>query len=424
MKLVALVDVNSFYVSCERVFDYSLRDRPAVVLSNNDGCAVALSPEAKQLGIPLGEPWFKLAPSADRMNLVARSSNYELYGDMSSRALRVLQDHSAWVEPYSIDESFAWMHSTPQEAQEWGHTVKDDLWRRLELPVCVGVGATRTLAKLANKAAKKMPGFSGVCCWEALDPAWRAGLLARLPVTELWGIASRLGRRLAAEGIFTIADLAAADPVRIRERFSVVLMRTVLELNGAPCIEIEDITDRQVKDQVIHSRAFSTPVTSRADMEQVISAYAQRAASRLQTFGKQAKVLTAWTMTSHFNPREQHQASSTVTLPAPTADPLMLTRAAKAMLPKMREGTRYARAGLTLTDLFDAGHQDPLEPFRSPHEDRRIGPLIQDIKTRTGTGSIGLGRAGMKMPPGWEMRRDMLSQRYTTHPDELLTAKA
>lgn len=419
---IALVDVNSFYVSAERVFDPSLWGRPVVVLSNNDGCCVALSPEAKALGIPMGQPWFKLAAVAEQLNLAARSSNYELYGDMSARVMRVLGERSAWVEPYSIDEAFVGVRGTLAEVTIWAREVKEVIHRHLGLPVCVGVARTKTLAKLANKAAKKIDELAGVCVWDAAPQATRERLLASLPVSEVWGVATRLTNRLAGMGITSIAELRDADPVMIRQRFSVVLMRTVLELRGVACIPMEE--EREIKDQLIFSRSFSEPVTTRATMEQVLGIYAQQASARLHKHDRQAKVLTAWAMTSYYSPADTHAPSATVTLPAATADPMLLTRAAKALLPQLIEGTRYARAGIVVTDLHPAGQQPPFEIFSSPHEDKQIGPLIEQIRTRLDRPAIGLGRAGLKRPPAWQMRREMMSPRYTTHWDELPTVTA
>lgn len=419
---IALVDVNSFYVSAERVFDPTLRDRPVVVLSNNDGCCVALSKEAKALKIPMGQPWFKLAAVADHFGIVAKSSNYELYGDMSARVMRLLNDCSAWVEVYSIDEAFVGVRGTPAQLKAWAREAKDRIWRELGLPVCVGIARTKTLAKLANKTAKKISELDGVCVWDAVPEQTRETLLRNLPVIEVWGIATRLTRRLYIMGIQTIQQLRDADPVIIRDRFSVVMMRTVLELRGTPCIEMEG--EREIKDQLIFSRSFSDPVTTPDVMEQVLGIYAQRASARLHKHDRQAKTVTAWAMTSYYNQGDNHSPSVTVSLPAATADPLLLTKASKGLLEKIRPGTRYARAGIVVTDLYRTGQQPTFDLFTSAHEDKRIGPLIQQIKTSLDKPAIGLGRAGFKTGPQWEMRREMMSPRYTTHWDELPLVKA
>jgi DNA polymerase V len=420
--LVAHVDVNSAYASFERVFDPSLEGVPTVVLSNNDGCVVAASKEAKALGIPLGEPWFKLEPRAAMTGLQARSSNYELYGDMSRRVMEVLERFAPTLQ-YSIDEAFLLLG--PRTAQTdlaaFGQEVKDALRRLVGVPVCVGIARTYTLAKLANRTAKKLPVFEGVCVWDSTRPEWRDALLSRLPVSEVWGIASRLERRLAAQGITTVAQLRAADPVAIRARFNVVVMRTVLELAGTPAITLEE--ERVGKEQLIFSRSFSEPVTTREGMRQVLSVYGQQAAARLVKHHQKAKLLTVFAATSHFAAQRDFP-NMLVPLPAPTWDPVVLAKAAGRILPLLHEGTRYARAGIMLTDLRPADEQAAFEPFRFRHEDEGIADLVDQVNRKLGGGSVGLGHGGLRPGPQWMMKREKLSPRATTHWDELALVKA
>ena len=419
---IALVDVNCFYASAERAFDPSLEGRPLVVLSNNDGCAVTRSPEAKALGIGTGDPWFKLAPRAKEWGLVARSSNYELYGDISARVMELLGRYSAWLEVYSIDEAFLGVRGSPTQLVARGRDMKAAVQRNVGVPVCVGIAATKTLAKLANKWAKNNPSFGGVCRWESCPAAEREALMARLSVVEIWGVAARLTRRLNAIGIHSILDLSRADPVMIRDRFSVVMMRTVLELQGTPCIPLEE--ERIGRDQLIFSRSFSTPLTTSAALRQVLSVYAQQASARLARHHLQAKVLTAFAGTSEYHPQDKSFPSVCIPLPMPTADPVLLTRAAHGLLPAIREGTRYVRAGIMVTDLRPSGNQKPLELFENRHEERNIGPLVEEISRRYGREAIGLGFAGLRSGVDWSMKRGMRSPRYTTHWDELPVARA
>lgn len=421
-EYIAHVDVNSFYVSCERVFDPKLEARPVIVLSNNDGCAVARSSEAKTLGIEMGAPWFKLAADADRLGLVAKSSNYELYGEMSTRVMKLLGRFSAWVEVYSIDEAFLGVSGTLDELQTLGERIKAEVFRLTGLPVCVGIAKSKTLAKMANKTAKHIKELGGVCVWDRAPAQTTENLLARLPVVEVWGIGSRLTKRLRGLGIWTAKDLRDANEVRIRDKFSIVQMRTVLELRGIPCIPMEE--ERAIKDQLIFSRSFSDPITDRMGMEQVMGIYAQQASARLHKRQKQAKILSAWAMTSYYNQHQDHQPAITVKLPGPTADPVVLTRAAKQLLPQILVGVKYARAGVVVMDLQPLAMQETFDPFVSAHEAKQIGPLIQQIRSEHGVKSIGLGRAGLQQGPAWEMRREMMSPRYTTHWRELLTVKA
>jgi DNA polymerase V len=422
MQEIAHVDVNCFYASAERAFNPALERRPVIVLSNNDGCAVTRSPEAKALGIPMGEPWFKLKPRAKEWGLVALSSNYELYGDVSARVMELLGRYSAWLEVYSIDEAFLGVKGSPDELLQLGHTMKDACRRHVGVPVCVGIAPTKSLAKLSNKWAKNNPAFNGVCRWESVPVEQREALMARLSVIEIWGVATRLTKRLNAMGIFSILDLTRADPVRIRDKFSIVMMRTVLELQGTPCIPMEEA--RIGRDQLIFSRSFATPITTASGLRQVMSVYAQMASARLAKHDLQAKLLTAFAATSHYNPNDKSFPSVCVTLPMPTADPVLLTKAAHALLPQIHEGVKYARAGIMVTDLRPSGNQKPLEIFENPHEERGIGTLLEDVSKRYGRGFIGLGHAGIRAGLDWSMKRDMLSPRYTTHWDELPLVKA
>ena len=336
--------------------------------------------------------------------------------------MELLGRYSAWVEVYSIDEAFLGVNGTPVQMRQLGRTIKDDVRRHVGVPVCVGIARTKGLAKLANKLAKHNPDFVGVCHWESIPEEERDGLMSRLSVVELWGVATRLTKRLNAMGIHTILDLKNANPVMIRDRFSVVLMRTVLELQGTPCIPMEE--ERVGRDQLIFSRSFSTPVTTAAAMGQVMSVYAQQASARLAKHGLQAKVLTAFAGTSHYNQDNISYPSVCVPLPMPTADPVLLHKAANSLCERIYEGVKYVRAGIMVTDLRPTGNQSPLELFENLHEERGIGTLLESVSKKYGRGSIGLGSAGVRGGPDWSMKRDMLSPRYTTHWDELLLVKA
>ncbi|GAA4033312.1 translesion error-prone DNA polymerase V subunit UmuC [Arthrobacter methylotrophus] len=420
---VALVDVNSFYVSCERVFDPSLEGKPVVVLSNNDGCVVARSNEAKALGIDNGDPWFKLAADAKRTGLIHRSSNYELYGDLSSRVMELLGRFSYLIEVYSIDEAFVSLRGTPEDLLKVGREIKAAVAKNIGLPVCVGIAPTKTLAKFVNRVAKQNPALEGVCSWDTLPPDHAETIMSRVPVTGIWGIAGRLGKKLNAMGIFTIADLKAADPVAMRKKFSVLMQRTIMELNGIPCIPLE--TEIATKQQLIFSRSFSTPVTTASRMHEVMAIYAQQAAIRLAKDHQQAKIMSCFAGTSYFNEKFSSFPSATVNLAAPTADPVLLTKAAVGALEhSIVDGIPYARAGVMLTDLSPAGAAPQLPVFATAHEEKHIGALLGDVMDRFGVSSIGLGRAGMAEAPDWGMKRKAMSPRYTTEWDELPLVKA
>lgn len=386
---------------------------------------VAASKEAKAMGLDLGKPWFELRPHAEKLGVRAVSSNYELYGDMSRRVMGILERFTHELDVYSIDEAFLTVSrrtaADPAAMTALGRDIRQTLRRQLGVPVCVGIAPTRTLAKLANRAAKKIDAFDGVCVWPATRPQWQENLMRRLPVSEVWGIASRLQRRLAAIGVATVWDLATADPVEIRKALNVVVMRTALELRGVACIgPEEDRTGK--KDQLIVSRSFSEKVTTVEGIRQALSIYAQQAATRLMRHRQVAKTLHAFAGTSHWTERK-HYPSTIVRLPFPTADPVQLTRAAHALLPGIEDGTRYARAGIMLTDLSPAGAATPLAMFRHPHEDAGIAAVIDQVQKKAGTEALGLGWGGMRPGPAWQMKRGMLTRRATTHWDELAIAR-
>ena len=434
--MLAHVDVNSAYASFERVFRPDLARVPLVVLSNNDGMVVAASRDAKAMGLDLGEPWFKIRPHAQRLGVVAVSSNYELYGSMSAKVMQVLSRYTADLDIYSIDEAFLTVPPhivrEPGAMQAWAREIKDALAKLLGLPVCVGVANTRTTAKLANKWAKKAAPFEGVCVWPDIPAEDRQRLMERLPVSELWGIASRLEKRLNAIGITTIADLAVADPTIVRKNTSVVTMRTALEVRGVPCIGAEPNHDGK-KQQLIVSRSFGEKITTVAEMRQVFSIYAQRAAARLVRHNQVAKLLTAFASVSPFddNPdkasdggRRHLFPQSVARLPTPTADPVQLTKAAHALLPQLSDGVRYAKAGIMLTDLRKADEHQTLDMFRHAHEEHHIAELMARVQRKAGNDALGLGYAGMRPGPKWQMKREMLTKRATTHWAELVTVRA
>ncbi|SDH55561.1 Y-family DNA polymerase [Microbacterium sp. 77mftsu3.1] len=434
--MLAHVDVNSAYASFERVFRPDLATVPLVVLSNNDGMVVAASKDAKAMGLDLGEPWFKIRPHAERLGVRAVSSNYELYGSMSSRVMGVLARFTSDLDIYSIDEAFLTVpphiEREPGATQAWARQIKDELLRLVGVPVCVGVAGTRTQAKMANKWSKRAPAFDGVCVWDDTPQEWRDQLYAKLPTSEVWGIASRLEKRLAGIGIRTVADLAAADPTVVRKNTSVVTMRTALELRGVPCIGPDDphVGDKK---QLIVSRSFGTKITTVAEMRQVFSIYAQRAATRLVRHGQVAKLLTAFASISPFDETALAAAGgdrrgmfpqSVARLPTPTADPVQLTKAAHALLPQLADGVRYAKAGIMLTDLRKADEHQTLDMFRHAHEESHIADLMSRIQKKTGHDTLGLGYAGLRPGPAWQMKREMLTKRATTHWDELVIVRA
>jgi DNA polymerase V len=424
---IALVDCVSFYANAERVFDPTLRDRPTLVLSNNDGCVVAACPLVKALDSDImGKPWFKIRGWCRVNGVEARSSNYELYGSLSVKVSTILGRFSAWQEVYSVDESWLKLRGTPEELEQFGQEIRGTVLQLTGIPVRVAIGPTKTLSKVAALGIKKNPEFNGVLDLRRFSEEQLSRILDSLHVTDLWGVAGRTGKRLAVLGIHTAKELRDADPKWIRKQFSVVMERTVLELRGQKCIELET-QPRAAKDQLIYSRSFSRKLTDLDEMHQVLSIYAQRVSARLRAQGSVAGVLSVWVSTGWADEGTvPHSAHRAVSLTVPSNDPIVLTKATSVILADLfpTPGIRYARAGVVLTGLRPADGVQLLPVFQPESETSGIGAVIDDITRKLGKEAVGIGLGGMKTPPDWEMKRAMLSKRCTTHWDELPVAVA
>lgn len=419
---LGLIDANSFYASCERVFDPKLEGKPVVVLSNNDGCVVSMSAEAKALGIVMGTPWFKIKNAFPPSRApIARSSNYELYGSLSARMHELIGRYGI-REEYSIDECFLHIDRGRTDLVALGREMRARIRKHVGLPVSIGFAPSKTLTKLANHGAKRSAGFGGVCDWGLIPTAQQEAIMRFYPTSEIWGIADRLEKRLAERGIRTILDLRDADAGVIRKAFGVVVERTVLELRGISCIELEPV--RKVKQQVISSRMFGHPVDDPARVAHVLSVYAQRATARIRAEGSVARLVSAFAASSPFGD-DYRSAWGSVAFAMPTDDPVAIAKAATAALePKLMPGVRYVRAGVMLGELSPAGSHSFLPLFQPSYDSRGVGQLLDHVHRRHGEDVIGLGMAGMRLGADFEMRREMLSQRATTHWSELAIAKA
>lgn len=373
----ALVDCNNFYASCEKLFAPKLAGRPVVVLSNNDGCVVARSAEAKALGIGMGVPWFKIAATAESQGVVALSSNYALYADMSNRVVEVLSAFTPDLEVYSIDESFlnlsGFLHL---DLVYFAQQIRQRIARWVGLPVCVGIGPTKTLAKLANHFAKKQAAFEGVCDLESLDEPTRARLFAETPVDEVWGVGRRIATRLSEMGIETVETLRRSDPVWIREQLSVVLSRTVRELNGVSCLSLEAVTPP--KQQIMASRSFGSLVVDIEDLREALAHHVSRAAEKLRSQGDEAGALTVMIRTNPFKPAEpQYQRTVTLPLGTPTSDTLHLITMAHQILDDIfRPGFAYHKAGIMLSELRPTTARQA-DLFGLPAQDARRQAAMQ-----------------------------------------------
>jgi DNA polymerase V len=387
--VLGLVDVQSMYVSCERVVDPRLVGMPVVVLSNNDGCVIARSTEAKDLGVQMAQPWFEIQRNPLFKNVIARSSNYDLYGDMSSRFVDTLTSVVSDLEVYSVDECFVALPAS--RAVEVAQEIVRRVPQWIGLPVSVGIGRTKTLAKLGQHLAKRNLADGGVVDLRARSDV--DAVLATTPAGEVWGVGRRLSTRLLGSGI-----------------------ETALDLSGTACIQFG--AEPPQRQQVMHGRMFGIPVTTRAEMGDVLTQYTATAAHRLRAQGLQAGMLTVSMSTSRFRDQSAHHTHSIGLSPA-TAEPLELIRAAHSSLAGMREGLPYNRAAVLLGDLSEGGSTPSLG---AAAVDPALATAMDAIASRYGTASIGHGGAGLRASPTWAMRREHLSALSTTQWEHLLTA--
>lgn len=424
-RAIALIDGNNFYVSCQRVFDPKLEGRPVVVLSNNDGCVVARSQEVKDLGVKMGTPWFRIERLARHHGILALSSNYTLYADLSNRMMAILGDFSPHQEIYSIDECFLDLTGLEHRGlTAYGQQIRWTVRRDLGIPVCVGIGASKTLAKLANHIAKQRPAFEGVCDLNGLTPAALDELFSAISVGVVWGVGERLAHRLEALGIRTVRDLKRASPKTLRQRFSVVLERTVAELNGIPCLGLEAIAP--AKKQIMSSRSFGVPVTSLEELTQAVVAYTTRACEKLRRQNSVAETLQVYIRTNPFKDTDpQYSRGITLALPEPSADTRAWAKLAVAGLRRIyRPGFAYQKAGILLDGLGPAGvRQSPL--FADAADEARDGRLMAAldlINRRMGSGTLRL--LGEGFDQRWKTKACRLTPRYTTCIAELAVAHA
>jgi len=419
-RAIALVDCNNFYVSCERLFQPKLEGKPVVVLSNNDGCVVSRSQEVKDLGIRMAVPWFQLKEAAKRHGIVAFSSNYSLYADLSNRVMSLLSRFSPDQEVYSIDESFLDVTGIPLRHYDYGQQMRATIRQGVGIPTCVGIASSKTLAKLANHVAKKQVAYNAVCDFNEFSQPELDRLLANFEVGEVWGIGRRLTGRLQSMGIASVLDLKYAPIKRIRAEFGVVTERTVAELNGECCLELEDVTPP--RQQIICSRSFGTLISSLPDLEQATIAYVTRAAEKLRAQQSIAGGIQVYVRTNPHKERSpQYQQAILMPLTAPSDDTRMLCRAALAGLRQIyRPGFAYQKVGVMLTEIIPASSR-PRSLFDDTEAQQRSSALmatLDQINRRMGNGTVQL--LGEGLMKSWAMRRENLSPRYTTEWAELL----
>lgn len=411
VQQLALVDCNNFYVSCERLFRPDLQGQPLVVLSNNDGCVVSRSNEAKALGVKMGQPWFECCQLEQDHGLLALSSNYALYADLSNRVMAILSDFSPCHEVYSIDECFVDLTGI-SKLREVSYAMRERVGKWTGIPVCVGIGPTKTLAKLANHVAKKHPRSKGVFNYNDLTPEQKARLLAKLPVEEVWGVGRKLTQRLALYGVHTVLDLREAHIPTLRFEFGVVMEKVQRELQEVACIKLEEV--QPDKQQIISSRSFGSAVTDLPVLKDALSTFVANACAKLRAQNSQAAVIQVFLQTNRFRKDlPQYMPSLAVPLPQPTSDTLVVNRWADYLCERMfKEGYQYKKAGVMLSEISPIAYQqgDLLEP--APAADSRLMQALDSLNQRFGRGAV---RVSTQCAYGeWQMRQERKSPYYTT----------
>lgn len=421
--MFALCDVNSFYASCETVFRPDLKGRPVVVLSNNDGCVIARSAEAKPF-VKMGEPYFKQKDQFRRQGVICFSSNYELYADMSNRVMTTLEELSPRCEIYSIDEAFFDLTGVRncRDLTDFGREIRETVLRRTHLTVGVGIAQTKTLAKLANHAAKQWQRQTGgVVDLSNVDKQRK--LMAALSVEEVWGVGHRISKKLGSMGINTVLQLADTDIRFIRKHFNVVLERTVRELRGEPCLGLEEFAP--VKQEIVCSRSFGGRITEYHEMRQAICSYASHAAEKLRGEHQYCRFISAFVKTSPFALNEPNYGNSaSVKLLTPTQDSRdIITAATKCLDAIWKEGHRYQKAGVMLGDFYSQGvAQLNLFDDNAPRQNsEKLMEVLDHLNAKNGRGALYF--AGQGIQTAWQMKREMLSPRYTTRYSDLLKVR-
>ena len=416
--MIGLVDCNNFFVSCERVFSPSLEGRPVAILSNNDGVVVARSPELKALGVPMGEPYFKLRPFAEKLGIIFKSSNYELYADFSRRVMEVLRQSSPEIEQYSIDEAFVHLVLKDGDYARYAAELRERLLKWVGIPVGIGFAKTKTLAKIANHMAKH--GGEGVFVMDGEDTH---GLLDSIEVDEVWGIGRRLSARLKAIGIRTAGALADMPPEDASRRFNVCLARTIQELNGIQAFDFQDFYSPTRS--VTCSRTFGRPVTDFSDIRESIASYAEEAAAKMRRMGRKAAGCNVFFQRSLQNNGagfafDEGFTVRSVVFRRPTSNTSEALDQILPMLPEMFDnGRRYRKSGITFWGL-DRCQEEQLDMFIQPKQ----APIPDSLYSSIDAINACYGKSTIHTLAGgtakeWKMQRNMLTRRYTTNWDEL-----
>lgn len=421
MKVFALVDCNNFYASCERVFNPSLRGKPIIVLSNNDGCVVARSNEAKALGIKMGQPVFTLQQLIRKHNVEVFSSNFTLYGDMSERVMDVLETFTPEMEYYSIDEAFLLLNGLSDNYTKYGRKIRAKIYRWTGIPVGVGIGPTKTLAKIANHIAKKNPEHDGV--FDIIGRDDLDELLERIEVADLWGVGHQYASFLNRHGIYTVRQFKDAEEKWVKKYLTITGVRTLLELRGTSCVPL--IRARPARQTIACTRSFGARVETLQGLKEAVATYAARAAERLREERLTASYVQVFIRTSYFGDEPQYGNSATFRLPVATSfSPRLIHYALRLVERLFKPGYRYAKAGVILSGIAPEG-QTQLNLFGPPPTSKRHDRVMEAVDTinqEWGRNTVLFAAAGLAKE--WKMRQARRSPRYTTRWEELPVVKA
>jgi DNA polymerase V len=419
--MIGLLDANNFFVSCERVFRPDLMNKPVAVLSNNDGCLISRSNEVKAIGVPMGAPYFKYKEILTDHNVAIFSSHFTLYGDMSGRMMTLIESLVPRIEVYSIDEAFIDLLGIKDIEHLCNH-IRNTIWRSLGIPTSIGIAKTKTLAKVANHYAKRVPAFKSICFLKENHRVDHA--LKLLSVGDVWGIGRQITKKLEGQGILTAYDLKQVDPRCMRQNFSVVGERIVRELNGVSCLELEDIQEPKKSTQV--TRSFSKSITDLDELKQALATYATRLGQKLREQGLMTKNIMVFIRTSKFKIHEPEYTNSyTISLPSSVQDDISLIRAAMQALAQIyKKGFAYSKAGIMALDLMPKGQKVQLDLFSRNVEERfqseKLWEALDLVNKRYGRGTLFSAACGKTL--SWKDQKNHVSQPYTTNWKFLPTA--
>ncbi|WP_415904059.1 Y-family DNA polymerase [Neptuniibacter sp. QD48_55] len=413
--MYVLIDASGMYASCEKIFNPAIRKRPVVVLSNNDGCIVATCPIAKKMGIPKFGPYFKIKDQLDRAGVVAKSSNYELYADISSRMMELCASFAPEQHIYSIDECFLrFDHYIPPEGwNELGMKIRRKVWKEVRLPVGVGFGPTPTLAKAANHASKKLPGFSGVAVID--NDQIRKQILQQMEIRDVWGVGRRIGERLNLLGVKTAWQLAQTKPALMKKHFSILIANTAEELNGLTRISWDDV--RSPKKQIYSTRSFGQRITGLTDLKQALATHATIAAQKLRAQESATSNIIVFAHNSIHDKESFFKRSAFHQFATPTCDTAVIVKVTSQLAEQIYQaGIRYYKAGIGLLEITTATPYQP-DIFTPSADQPELMRCLDQINSKYGRDTLHLARQGIQQ--NFKMKRELLSPRYTTRIEDI-----